>query len=155
MRRALALILVSFFVVAPSRLHAQALSKPQADGSRPVEKSSAAKREASDDRETPPPAHAFLDLQGKILNSANVGVATLDAVGTCRTLAAGGHEDWLPTQHCAPASAMIGLGLAFDISLSYIFHRTGHHKLERIMEFVAPVDSIAGVTSTVTHGGHW
>ena len=50
---------------------------------------------------------------------------------------------------------MIAMGFAFDISLAYIFHRTGHHKLERIMEFAGAADSGIGVTYTVTHGGRW
>jgi len=99
--------------------------------------------------------HRFFDTFGKIANGANLGLATLDAVGTCRTLASGGHESWLPTQHCGPATLMILGGFAADISLSYVFHRTGHHKLERIMEVVGSGDSVAGIATTVANGGKW
>ena len=99
--------------------------------------------------------HRFLDFQGKIANGANLGLATLDAVGTCRTLAAGGVEHWLPTQHCGPASAFLAGGVALDIGIAYIFHRTGHHKLERIMEIAGSADSLYGVAHTTTHGGRW
>jgi hypothetical protein len=50
---------------------------------------------------------------------------------------------------------MIAMGAVFDISVSYIFHRTGHHRLERIMEIAGSADSAAGVTYTLTHGGRW
>lgn len=99
--------------------------------------------------------HRFFDTFGKIANDANLSLTTLDAVGTCRTLASGGHEDWLPTQHCGPATLMILGGFAADISLSYVFHRTGHHKLERIMEIVGSADSTAGIAYTVANGGRW
>jgi hypothetical protein len=99
--------------------------------------------------------HKFFDLQGKITNGANLSVTTLDITGTCRTLADGGHEHWLPTQHCGPATVLILGGVALDISLSYILHRTGHHKLERVMEIAGSVDSVTGVAYTVTHGGKW
>ena len=105
--------------------------------------------------ERPHAVHKFLDLQGKIANSGNVAVATLDAVGTCRTLAAGGHEDWLPAQNCAGTTLLILGGAAADISIAYLFHRTGHHKLERILEVVGTFDSIAGIAHTTTHGGKW
>ena len=82
-------------------------------------------------------------------------MATLDAEGTCRTLASGGHEDWLPTQHCVPATMMILGGVALDISLSYFFHKIGHHKLERIMEVAGSADSVSGIATTVMHGGKW
>jgi hypothetical protein len=110
---------------------------------------------AAVESERVPSTHKFLDLQGKIANGTNLSLATLDAVGTCRTLAAGGVEYWLPTQHCGPASASIAGGLALDIGIAYIFHRTGHHKLERIMEIVGSADSLYGVAYTTTHGGRW
>jgi hypothetical protein len=103
----------------------------------------------------PHAVHHFLDTPGNITIGSNLAVSTLDAVGTCRTLGTGGHEIWLPTQHCAPASLLIYGGFAFDVSLAYIFHRTGHHKLERIAEIVGPADSIAGISYSVTHKGKW
>jgi hypothetical protein len=106
-------------------------------------------------REIVSSTHKFLDLQAKIANVANLSLATLDAVGTCRTLAAGGVEHWLPIERCAPASALIADGVALDIGIAYLFRRTGHHKLERIMEIVGSANSFAGVTYTTTHGGKW
>ena len=100
-------------------------------------------------------AHRFFDTKGKVLIGANLALTTLDAVGTCCTLAAGGHENWLPTHHCAPASVLIFAGFAFETSLAYIFHRTHHHKLERLTEVVAPADSVEGIIYTATHGGKW
>ena len=98
--------------------------------------------------------HRFLDTKGKIAIGTNLAVTTLDVVGTCRTLAApGGHEYWLPTQHCAPASAMMFGGFALDVSLAYIFHRPGHHKLERIAEVLGPADHVAAIIYTKSNGG--
>ena len=99
--------------------------------------------------------HRFLDLKGKAAVSTVLGVATLDAVGTCRTLAANGYEYLLPTQRCAPATAMIIAGAAADISLSYFFHRTGHHRLERITQFAGIANSAGGIGLTRHRGGRW
>jgi hypothetical protein len=59
----------------------------------------------------------------------------------------------LPTERCAPATALIGAGVAFDIFIAYLFHRACHHKLERIIEIVGSAHSISGVAYTTTHGG--
>ena len=99
--------------------------------------------------------HRFFDTRGKVTTGAVFGAATRDAVGTCRTLASGGYEYVLPTQRCAPATAMILAGAAADISLAYIFHRTGHHTLERITQFAGVANSAAGIGLTQHLGGRW
>lgn len=97
----------------------------------------------------------FLDRPAEVVMGTNFALATLDTVGTCRTLAVGGHERWLPTQQCAPASLLIYGNFALDVSVAYILHRTGHRKLERITELVSTAGSVSGVAYTVTHGGRW
>ena len=136
-----------------SAADAQQLSIRERDHSKERENTLPDKPEAASEKTHA--THRFLDTWGKVANGANLGLATLDAVGTCRTLASGGHEDWLPTQHCGSATLIIVAGVAADISLSYVFHRTGHHKLERIMETVGPADSAAGIATTVANGGKW
>ncbi len=140
-------------VLGASAADAQQLSSRERDRSKVTENALPDKPEAV--QEEIHATHGFLDTWGKVANGANLSLATLDAVGTCRTLASGGHEDWLPTQHCGPATLMILGGVAADISLSYVFHRTGHHKLERIMEVVGSADSVAGITTTLANGGKW
>ncbi len=97
----------------------------------------------------------FLDRPAEVVIGTNFALATLDTVGTCRTLAVGGHERWLPTQQCAPASLLIYGNFALDVSVAYLLHRAGHHKLERIAELFSTAGSVSGVAYTVTHGGRW
>jgi hypothetical protein len=141
-------------LIAASICQAQQLSKWD-----PIESANAQKAlpDAPEPIKTQPTHanHRFLDTKGKIANGANLALTTLDVVGTCRTLAAGGHEDWLATQHCSPSTALMYGYFALDVTLAYMFHRMRHHKLERIMEIVGPADSVAGIVYTKVNGGQW
>ena len=118
-----------------------------------------------------PPAPKFWDKINKTEFGTMISLAAFDMVQTCHNLASrqtvqalsptpgvtvpvviGGHEDFLPTQSCAGA---VGLSAAFDASalgLSYLFHRTHHHKLERIPMLFMGQQSAQGIVYSKLHG---
>ena len=113
----------------------------------------------------------FWDNINKIEFGTMTSLAAIDMAQTCHNLASrrtvqalsptpgvtvpvviGGHEDFLPTQSCAGA---VGLTAAFDASalgLSYLFHRTHHHKLERIPMLFMGEQSAQGIVYSKLHG---
>ncbi len=84
--------------------------------------------------------HRFLDRDNSILFAAVGASAAADFCVTRSNLAHGGKE----LNPVAKVFAGSTAGLAFNfagetagsIGISYLFHKTGHHKLERITSFV-------------------
>ena len=96
--------------------------------------------------------HKFLDRENKILFLTVAGVNGADFAVTRSNVQNGGRE-------LDPIVRIYGrstLGLAANfagetagtIALSYFFHRTGHHKLERVISFV----NIGSSASAVAYG---
>jgi hypothetical protein len=98
--------------------------------------------------------HQFLDRTGVISLTGSAAVFTADAVTSCRNLYGGGHEAFLPTQTCAGISAWMASSFAAQTATAYMLHRSGHHRLERIAEFVWASGSVAGISYTFTHQHH-
>jgi hypothetical protein len=116
------------------------------------------------------PTPKFWDNINKMEFSTMTSLAAFDMAQTCHNLASrhtvhalgltpgvtvpmiiGGHEDFLPTQSCTGA---VGLTAAFDASalgLSYLFHRTHHHKLERIPMLLMGEESARGIIYSRLH----
>lgn len=95
-------------------------------------------------------AHKFWDRQNKLLFATAAALNGADFAITRSTLQSGGRE-------LNPVVRMFGRstpGLAVNfagetagvVTLSYFFHQTGHHKLERIVS-VADVGASAGAVS--------
>jgi hypothetical protein len=86
-----------------------------------------------------PPVHKFWDKENVLL-FAGVGVFRgLDYASTKNMLARGREEILIPDDVVnSPAGfpALEAAGTATSIGISYIFHRTGHHKLERWVSIV-------------------
>jgi hypothetical protein len=101
-----------------------------------------------------PSNHRFLDKTGIISLTGSAAVLTVDAVTTCRNLYGGGYEAFLPTQSCAGTSAWIASSFAAQTATAYLMHRTGHHRIERLAEFVWASGSAAGIAYTFTHQHH-
>ena len=84
----------------------------------------------------PAPQHRFFD-RTNILLFSGVGVFRgLDYVSTRNMLARGRQEILLPddiVKNPAGFAALEAAGTATSVGISYILHRTGHHKLERWM----------------------
>lgn len=80
------------------------------------------------------PPHRFWDLQNDLLFSAVAGARALDYSSTLNMRRRGRQEillsDWVVDHHGLFAGVEAS-GVALSVGASYVFHRTGHHKLER------------------------
>ena len=82
----------------------------------------------------PPSAHRFWDGENLLLFSGVAVFRGLDYASTRNMLARGREEILLPddvVNNHAGFAALEAAGAATSVGISYIFHRTGHHKLER------------------------
>lgn len=84
----------------------------------------------------PAPGHAFWDRTNILLFSGVAIFRGLDYASTRNMQARGRKEILLPQDIVNNSAAFAGLeaaGTAASVGISYIFHRTGHHSLERWM----------------------
>ncbi len=89
--------------------------------------------------------HRFFDRANLIGIAIHAAVRTADAVQTCASINAGAHEAWLPMKGC-PAIAGYSLSMVpAQIGSSYLMHRRGHHKLEKLMPYLWAVPSVAAI----------
>jgi hypothetical protein len=82
----------------------------------------------------PAPEHRFWDRENVLLFSGVAVFRGLDYASTRNMLARGREEILLPddvVNNHAGFAALEAAGAATSVGISYIFHRTGHHKLER------------------------
>lgn len=81
-----------------------------------------------------PARHSFWDRENKVLFSGVAVFRALDYASTRNMLARGREEVLIPddvVNNTAGFPALEVAGTATSIGLSYLLHRTGHHKLER------------------------
>ena len=116
------------------------------DAFAPVATSSLNPQPALGDR---PLQHKFFDRQQLLALYAHSGVRVLDTVKTCRELSDGGREDWIPTQSCGGIAAWQVGSVGLALGIGWLFHKTGHHRLERITPWVGTSASAAGWTKSV------
>jgi len=89
------------------------------------------------------PSHVFLDRPAKIRFALLAGVIAADGITTQHVLNHDGGKEVNPLArplviHGAPGQfAASAIGYAFGIGTSYVFHRTGHHKMERMFQNLA------------------
>ena len=84
----------------------------------------------------PPAPHAFFDRENVLLFSGVAVFRGLDYASTRNMQARGREEILLPddvVNHSAAFAAVEAGGTLASVGISYILHRTGHHKLERWM----------------------
>lgn len=107
---------------------------------------------------TPPQTtrpHRFFDRTNRALFAGVVATSAADFYVTHLNLASGGRELNPVTRMFCGSTA--GLALSFTgesasvIGMSYLFHRTGHHRLERMTTLVNIASSGAAVTYSATH----
>jgi hypothetical protein len=82
----------------------------------------------------PPPSHRFWDRENALLFSGVAVFRGLDYASTRNMQARGREEILLPDDVVNNSAGFAGLeaaGAMTSVGLSYLFHRTGHHKLER------------------------
>jgi hypothetical protein len=82
----------------------------------------------------PPPQHRFWDRENILLFSGVAVFRGLDYASTRNFMARGRTEILIPDDVVNNSAGFAGLeaaGAATSVGISYIFHRTGHHKMER------------------------
>ena len=94
-------------------------------------------------------AHDFWDRQQKLALMVHSGVRVADTIKTCRELAHGGMEVWIPTQSCAGIAAWNAGSVGLALGIGWLFHKYGFHRLERITPWVGTSASAAGLTKSV------
>jgi hypothetical protein len=108
--------------------------------------------------ETAPQAaeHAkFWDRENCFLFAATAAFSTGDFIATRNNLRSGGHELNPITRVFTSSTPLLAMNFvgetAGSIGLSYFFHKTGHHKLERLTSLVNISASGAAITFDLTH----
>lgn len=96
--------------------------------------------------------HKFWDKQNTLLFTAVAGLNAADFAVTRGNLQSGGKEMNPIVRVFGNSSAGLAVNFAGEtagiIGVSYFFHRTGHHKLERIISYV----NIGGSAGAVSYG---
>ncbi len=114
-------------------------------------------------QELPDAPHKFLDRQNAILFTLNAGLVASDALTTDHIVNQhpNGHEanpiarPFVEHTSAAKAALFWASTYAGAIGVSYVFHRTRHHRLERFTQYLLLGSEIYSVTSNVVteHGG--
>jgi len=113
---------------------------------------------ASAPRAAPPrefASHPFWDRENRVLFTAVGAMAVADFCTTRANLASGGRELNPVTRVFSGSTPGLATNFALEtassIGISYMFHKTGHHKLERITSFVNIGTSAGAVAYGLTH----
>jgi hypothetical protein len=100
-------------------------------------------------------AHVFFDRQNKVLFAAVAAAATADFFTTRANLANGGVEMNPVARLFSGSTAGLATNFALEtcgsIGISYLFHKTGHHTLERMTSYVNISASLGAVAYGQTH----
>lgn len=100
-------------------------------------------------------AHQFWDRENRVLFTAVGALAAADFCTTRANLASGGKELNPVTRVFSGSTPGLATNFALEtastIGISYIFHKTGHHKLERMTSFVNIGTSAGAVAYGLTH----
>jgi hypothetical protein len=103
----------------------------------------------------PTPRHSFWDRENLALFAGVGALAGADFCTTRSNLAKGGKELNPLTRVFSGSTPGLAANFALEtagvISVSYLFHRTGHHKLERITSFVNVGASAVAVGYGLAH----
>lgn len=99
--------------------------------------------------------HPFWDRENRVLFTAVGALAAADFCTTRANLASGGRELNPVTRVFSGSTAGLATNFALEtastIGISYMFHKTGHHKLERMTSFVNIGTSAGAVAYGLTH----
>lgn len=102
-----------------------------------------------------PPAHSFWDRENSTLFASVAASSTADFAVTYSNLRDGGKELNPVTRLFSGTTAGLALNFVGEtagvIAISYLFHETGHHKLERIASIVDASASAAAVSYGLMH----
>jgi hypothetical protein len=99
--------------------------------------------------------HPFWDRQNRVLFAATAGMATADFFVTRSNLRRGGKELNPITRVFSGSTPALAANFALEtgavIGTSYLFHKTGHHKLERATSFISIGSSSGAVAYGLMH----
>ena len=99
--------------------------------------------------------HKFWDKRNRVLFIASAALNMADFAVTRSNLQSGGQELNPLVRPFGRSTAGLALNFAGEtatvVSLSYFFHKTGHHKLERAVSLVNIGSSAGAVTYGLTH----
>jgi hypothetical protein len=99
--------------------------------------------------------HRFWDRENSILFATSAAFSAADFVVTKDNLHAGGQELNPVTRVFTANTATLALNFAGEtagvVGLSYFFHKTGHHKMERYISMLNIGSSGAAVTYDLAH----
>lgn len=123
---------VFFLLIAVATASAAARAQQPAELPAPpaIQPSAPAPRQ----EERPPKVHSFWDRKNAWLFSGVAASRALDYASTLNMRRRGRHEIFLSDAVVDNHALFAGIeaaGTAVSIGVSYLFHRTGHHKLER------------------------
>jgi len=100
-------------------------------------------------------SHRFWDRENCVLFTANAAFSTADFVVTKDNLHGGGQELNPVTRVFTGSTAGLAVNFAGEtvgvVGLSYIFHKTGHHKLERAVAMLNISASGGAVAYDLAH----
>jgi hypothetical protein len=111
---------------------------------------------SAQDLQEVPTKHPFWDATNKVLFISHAGLESVDFGITHHNLSNGGRElDSMAKALCESGTpgqlVFFGGRMAGVIAVSYLLHRTGHHKLERAFPIYASGDSAYGVAYSFAH----
>jgi hypothetical protein len=99
--------------------------------------------------------HRFWDHENSILFAASAAFGAADFVVTRDNLRSGGQELNPVTRVFSGSTAGLALNFAGEtagvVGLSYFFHKTGHHRLERAVSVLNIGGSASAVTFDLAH----
>ena len=101
------------------------------------------------------PSHRFWDRENSFLFATTAALSTADFLATRNNLRNGGQELNPITRVFGTGTAGLAVNFAGEtvgvIGVSYLFHKTGHHKLERAVTILNIGASATAVTFDVVH----
>lgn len=99
--------------------------------------------------------HRFWDRENSTLFAVSAGWSTADFFVTRSNLANGGHELNPVARFFTGSNAGLATNFALEtggvVAISYFFHKTGHHKLERATSLVNISASAGAVAFDLAH----
>lgn len=100
-------------------------------------------------------SHRFWDGENRFLFAATAGAAAADFYVTHANLASGGRELNPVTRVLSGSTPALAANFALEtggvVAISYLFHRTGHHRLERLTSVVNLGGSVGAVSFDLMH----
>jgi len=103
----------------------------------------------------PPVPHRFWDRENRVLFATVGAFAAADFCATRANLASHGRELNPVTRVLSSSTPGLAANFALEtgsvMAISYMFHRTGHHKLERITSLVSIGTSATAVGYDLAH----